>query len=55
MKKRKIEINENIDIFLKLEKLDDETNKCIEDYKSFQYYKFKYEQCKKELYFNLRG
>mgnify|MGYP002868654167 CR=1 FL=1 len=34
-------------------KLDDEIEKYIEDYKAFQYYKLKCEQCKKELYLNL--
>lgn len=52
---RKVESEEDIDIFPKLEKLDDEIEKYIEDYKPFQYYKFKCEQCKKELYFNLGG
>ena len=52
---RTVVSEEDIDIFPKLEKLDDEINKYIEDFKAFQYYKFKCEQCKKELYFNLGG
>ena len=50
---RTVVSEEDIDIFPKLEKLDDEINKYIEDFKAFQYYKFKCEQCKKELYLNL--
>ena len=49
----KVESEEDIDIFPKLEKIDDEIDELYKDYESFRYYKFKCQKCMKELYFDL--
>ena len=49
----KVESEKDIDIFPKLEKIDDEMDELYKDYESFRYYKFKCQKCMKELYFDL--